>query len=69
MPPRAVRTETRAFSPHLPEELQDRLSTRIGDTQRLHAELLLDLQGLQLGRFRVHVGIDEAADTGVNRVH
>ena len=33
----------------------------VGDRQRLDAELLLGLQRLQLGRGRVHVGVDEAA--------
>src|ERR1043165_4510845 len=40
------------------EELQDALGVRIGDRQRLDAELLLHLQCLQPGRFLVHVGVD-----------
>src|SRR4051794_20251822 len=53
----------------LAEERQDRLSVRVGDRQRLDAELLLDLERLQAGRFHVHVGIDELADAAVERVH
>ena len=37
--------------------------------ERLDAELLLDLQGLQLGRLLVHVGVDELADAAIDRVH
>ncbi len=40
----------------------------IGDRQSLHAKLLLDLQGLQHGAFRGHVGIDQVADAAVQRV-
>ena len=42
---------------------------RVGDRQRLDAELLLDLQRLQAGRFLVHVGIDELADAALDGVH
>src|SRR5690349_19352231 len=51
------------------EGRQDRLRRAVGDRQRLDAELLLDLQRLEAGRFLVHVGIDELADTAVDGVH
>ena len=51
------------------EQRQDALGVRIGDRQRLDAELLLHLQRLQPGRFLVHVGVDELADAAVDGVH
>ena len=45
-----------------------RLRRLVGDRQSLDAELLLDLQRLQLRAFLRHVGIDEIADTGGQRV-
>src|SRR6478736_1436367 len=53
----------------LAEERQDRLRVAVGDRQRLDAELLLDLQSLEAGRFLVHVGVDELADAAVDGVH
>src|SRR6185436_13525343 len=50
------------------EQRQDRLRVAVGDRQRLNAELLLDLKGLQTGRLLVHVGIDQCADALVDRV-
>src|SRR5205814_8393253 len=50
------------------EERNDRLRTAVGDRQRLDAELLLHLEGLQARRFLVHVGIDQSADALVDRV-
>src|SRR5690606_8842162 len=43
------------------EQGQDVLRCRVGDRQRLDAELLLNLERLQLGRFLVHVGVDKLA--------
>src|SRR5690606_37454581 len=51
------------------EERENRLRVAVGDLERLDAELLLDLQGLEAGRFLVHVGIDELADAALDRVH
>jgi hypothetical protein len=45
------------------EEAQDGLRTRIGNGERLHAELLLNLQRLQSGRFLSKVGVDQVAQT------
>ena len=50
------------------EELEDQLRVLVGDAERLDAELLLGLQCLQLGRGLVHIGIDERADAGCDRV-
>src|SRR5262249_39057718 len=47
---------------------QDALRRRVGDRERLHAQLLLDLQGAQAGRLFFHVRVDEAADAGGERV-
>jgi hypothetical protein len=35
----------------------------------LDTELLLDLQGLEAGRFLVHVGVDQRAHAAVDGVH
>ena len=46
------------------EQLPDRIVSRIGDVQRLQAELLLRLLRLELAGLLFHVGIDEPADAG-----
>src|SRR5215510_10384830 len=62
-----------AFPPEivvgLAEERQEALAVAVGDRERLNAKLLLNLEGLQAGRFRVHVGVDELADTAGHRVN
>ena len=52
----------------LAEQRQDRLRRLVGDRQSLDAKLLLDLQGLQRGAFLGHVGVDQVADAGRQRV-
>ena len=47
----------------LAEQRHDRLRRLSGNRQRLNAELLLDLEGLQLRGFLGEVGVDEIADT------
>src|SRR5687768_18181537 len=51
------------------EQTQDALARAVGDRERLDAELLLHLQGLQAGRLFVHVGVDELADAAFDCVH
>src|SRR5689334_22631505 len=58
----------RAEALRLAEQRQDRLRRLIGDRQSLYAELLLDLQRLQRCAFVRHVGVDQLADTGGQRV-
>src|SRR3954447_22312745 len=53
----------------LAEQRQDALAVLVRDRERLNAELLLGLERLKPGRFRVHVGVDELADTAVHGVH
>src|SRR6185312_14100076 len=50
------------------EQRQDGLRRLVGDRESLNAELLLDLQGLQHGAFLRHVGVDQLAQTGGQRV-
>ena len=50
----------------LAEQRQDALAVLVGDRERLNTELLLGLERLKAGRFRVHVGVDELADTAVH---
>ncbi len=69
---RTVRPGDRAISEVvtvLSEQLQDGLATGVGNAERLHAELLLDLLGLQFGRLLVHVRINQLADAAGHRVH
>lgn len=55
--------ETAAAAPRvearLTEQAEDDLRTLVGNTERLHAELLLDLQRLQLGTFLCEIGVDQ----------
>ena len=44
------------------EQLENKLTVLIGDGERLHAQLLLCLQGLQACGGVVHIGVDERAD-------
>ena len=62
---RAPRGARSFRSRDLLEERQDALAVLVGDRQRLHAELLLNLERLQTGGLRVHVGVDELADAAV----
>ena len=48
------------------EQRQDDLRRLVGDRQGLSAELLLDLQRLQLGRFLGEVSVDQVADAVFN---
>src|SRR6201985_530291 len=52
----------------LVEQRQDGLRRLVGDRQSLNAQLLLDLQRLQRRAFLRHVGVDQLADTGGQRV-
>jgi hypothetical protein len=54
--------------PLLAEERQHDRRRRVGDRQGLRAQLLLNLQRLQAGRFLGEVSVDEVADTGFDRV-
>ena len=63
-PPEAGRVERGAARTRLPmvlaaEQRQEDLRTLVGDAERLDAELLLDLQGLQLGAFLGEIGIHQ----------
>src|SRR5690606_19749979 len=51
------------------EKCQYVLRVGVRNRHGLDAQLLLNLERLETGRFLVHVGIDELADTTVNRVH
>src|SRR6185312_2988107 len=50
------------------EERENVLARLVGNAERLDAELLLDLEGLQPGRFLVHVSIDELRNARRDRV-
>lgn len=52
----------------LAEQRHDRLRRLVGDRQRLDTELLLDLEGLQLGAFLGEVGVDQITDRGLDDV-
>ena len=51
------------------EQLQDGLRTLVGDGERLHAQLLLDLECLQVRAFLAEVGVHEVADALLQDVH
>src|SRR3954469_4586530 len=46
----------------LAEQGENGLRRLVGDGQRLDAQLLLDLQRLEMGTFLRHVGVDQVAD-------
>ena len=50
------------------EELENCARPGIGDRQRLHAELLLDLERLQVGAFLGEVSVDQVAETFLENV-
>src|SRR6185312_10850781 len=52
----------------LAEERDDGLRRLVGDRQRLHAQLLLDLQRLEHRALVGHVGVDQVADAGGQRI-
>ena len=54
--------------PPLPEERQQGLRRLVGDRHGLDRQLLLNLEGLQTGRGLFHVGVNQRADTGFERV-
>ena len=56
------RRRQRPVRPGLPEQRQDRGRALVGDRQRLDAQLLLGLQGLQLGARLREVGVDQVAN-------
>src|SRR5689334_1605767 len=54
--------------PDSAEQAQDVRRRRVGDRERLDAQLLLGLQRLELGAFLGEVGVDEVAHGGVQGV-
>ena len=51
---------------NLTEQRRDRLWRLVCNRQGLNAQLLLELQGLQVCRFRSQVSIDKSADTALD---
>src|SRR3546814_9684547 len=52
----------------LAEQAEQRVGLLVGDRQRLDGELLAHLQGLQLGAFGGHIGVDQGAKALAGRV-
>ncbi|KAI1692467.1 hypothetical protein Ddc_23592 [Ditylenchus destructor] len=53
----------KSLPPALAEERQKRLRRLVGNRQRLHAQLLLNLKRLKISRLLGQVGINKVADT------
>src|SRR5690606_42052396 len=52
----------------LAEQAEQRVRLLVGDRQRLDVQLLANLQGLQGGALRSHVGVDQGAKALLGRI-
>ena len=59
----------RSFSKAPLEQRQDALAVLVGDRERLNAELLLRAAPGAGVNSRVHVGVDQLADTAIHQIH